>query len=442
MNRKDRFIRLQILLCTLTCLLAVSAGSAGAQSYFATSPPYGRIVREIRIRGLVRTPESTVARILASKVGEPYTKDTEDRDRRRLARMRLFATVQADPVIVGEEVFLTLNIRELPRFVPYPRMSWNNTNGISGGLGGRLTHFPGRALFLSGSAMLGGMTHVDAALETPWGATGEKSYVLKYDYYDRRDQYDIHRENSHELEGRFGVNLHPEWMLSARGGYLSLGSDTPGMTLSPAGRDHTPYFGAMLEFDRRDSVSVPRNGWMGIFDVTQNGGFLGGDGDFVTAQVDLRRYQPLAPRHGLVLFTLASLQSGRVGGEIPAYRDFHIGGTNSVRGWNWGARTGKNQFLNTIEYRYELLPPRFFRIREYSLHYGLQLAAFADLGTAWSRGEDFTRNMIGGAGVGIRFLVPFLDIIRLDFGFGQAGARIQPHLHLYEKAHYSRKRIR
>lgn len=50
--------------------------------------------------------------------------------------------------------------------------------------------------------------------------------------------------------------------------------------------------------------------------------------------------------------------------------------------------------------------------------------------------------MIGGAGVGIRFLVPFLDIIRLDFGFGQAGARIQPHLHLYEKAHYSRKRIR
>ncbi len=399
-------------------------------------------MREIRIRGLVKTPEATVVRILASKVGEPYTEDTEDRDRRYLDRLGLFAAVQADPVVVGEEVFLTLSIRELPYFIPYPRLSRTDTNGTSGGLGVKLNHLPGRTLSLSGSVRLGGMTHVDAALETPWRPTGEKSYALKYDYRDRRDKYDIHRENSHELEGRLGVNLHPDWMLSARGGYLSLGSDTPGMTLSPDGRDHTPYFGAMLEFDHRDSASVPRSGWMGIFDVTQNGGFLGGDGDFVTAQVDLRRYQPLAPRHGLVLFTLASLQSGRVGEEIPVYRDFHIGGTNTVRGWESGARTGKNQFLNTIEYRYELLHPRLFRVRKYSLYYGLQLAAFADLGTAWSEGEDFTRNMIGGGGVGIRFLVPFLDVIRLDFGFGQAGAGIQPHLHVHEKAHYSRKRIR
>lgn len=440
--RKDPLLLSRSLLCALVVFLTGLSGSAGAQSYFAFPLPYGKIVREIRIRGLVETPESTVIRLLESKVGEPYTEETEDHDRRYLDRLGLFAAVQADPVVVGDEVFLTLSIRELPNFVPFPKLTISDTNGTSGGMGVRMANLLGRTLSLSGSFRLGGATHADVSLETPWRPPGEQSYGVHYDYRDRRDKHDIHRENSHELELRLGVNLHSDWMLSARGGYLSFGSDTPGITLSPTNRDHTPHLGAVLEYDHLDSASVPRNGWRGIFDVTQNGGFLGGDGDFVTAQFDLRRYQSLAHRHGLVLFTFASLQSGRVGGDLPVYRDFHIGGTNTVRGWESGARQGKNQFINTVEYRYDLLHPRLFRVRKYSLYYGLQLAAFADLGTAWNEGGDFTRNVIAGGGVGIRFLVPFLDVIRLDFGFGQAGAGIQPHLHIHEKAHYTRKRIR
>lgn len=440
--RKDPLLLSRSLLCALVVFLTGLSGSAGAQSYFAFPLPYGKIVREIRIRGLVQTPESTVIRLLESKVGEPYTEETEDHDRRYLDRLGLFAAVQADPVVVGDEVFLTLSIRELPNFVPFPKLTISDTNGTSGGMGVRMANLLGRTLSLSGSFRLGGATHADVSLETPWRPPGEQSYGVHYDYRDRRDKHDIHRENSHELELRLGVNLHSDWMLSARGGYLSFGSDTPGITLSPTNRDHTPHLGAVLEYDHLDSASVPRNGWRGIFDVTQNGGFLGGDGDFVTAQFDLRRYQSLAHRHGLVLFTFASLQSGRVGGDLPVYRDFHIGGTNTVRGWESGARQGKNQFINTVEYRYDLLHPRLFRVRKYSLYYGLQLAAFADLGTAWNEGGDFTRNVIAGGGVGIRFLVPFLDVIRLDFGFGQAGAGIQPHLHIHEKAHYTRKRIR
>ncbi len=340
--RKDPLLLPRSLLCALVVFLTGLSGSAGAQSYFAFPLPYGKIVREIRIRGLVQTPESTVIRLLESKVGEPYTEETEDHDRRYLDRLGLFAAVQADPVVVGDEVFLTLSIRELPNFVPFPKLTISDTNGTSGGMGVRMANLLGRTISLSGSFKLGGATHADVSLETPWRAPGEQSYGVQYNYRDRRDKDDAHRENSHELELRLGVNLHSDWMLSARGGYLSFGSDTPGITLSPANRDHTPFLGAMLEYDHLDSASVPRNGWRGIFDVTQSGGFLGGDGDFVTAQFDLRRYQSLAHRHGLVLFTFASLQSGRVGGDLPVYRDFHIGGTNTVRGWESGARQGKN----------------------------------------------------------------------------------------------------
>ena len=83
-------------------------------------------------------------------------------------------------------------------------------------------------------------------------------------------------------------------------------------------------------------------------------GILGGGSDFWTYTIDVRRYEPLAARHTLALFSLASLRTGRVGEDIPVYLQFNLGGTNTVRGWTLGAREGKNQFINTLEYRYEL----------------------------------------------------------------------------------------
>ena len=231
-------------------------------------------------------------------------------------------------------------------------------------------------------------------------------------------------------------------MLSGKFGYLSMGSNIPGITLSPTNRDNTPALGAMLEYDGRDSQAVPHDGWQGIFDITQNGGFLGGDGNFVTTQIDIRRYQPLSKRQTLVFFSYASFQSGLVGRDVPVYREYRIGGTNTVRGFDDNARTGKNKFLNTIEYRYELVPPKTFQVFNFGFYLGLQLAGFADLGTAWTPASDFTRNMIAGGGFGLRILMPFLDTVRVDFGFGQSGTGIHPSIHIREKAQYSRNRIR
>jgi len=44
--------------------------------------------------------------------------------------------------------------------------------------------------------------------------------------------------------------------------------------------------------------------------------------------------------------------------EVAPWENFGIGGTNTIRGWDFAARKGKNQMLNTIEYRYTLLEPR------------------------------------------------------------------------------------
>jgi outer membrane protein assembly factor BamA len=417
-------------------------GNVESSNALAQPSPYGKIVREIRIQGLRVTRESVVRDQLASRIGHVYTEETERNDYRWLYRLKVFSSIHESAAVIGEEVVLSIDVHELPVFLPFPTLNITRENHVSGGLGGRIQSLMHNAVALSGSAKFGGLTEADISVQAPWRLRRREWYAAKYNYRDRINKQDSFRENSHELNLRFGLSPHPDWMVSGRFSFLSIGSDIPGITLSPTNRDNTPAIGAAVEYDGRDSVSDTHRGWQTIFDVTQNGGFLGGNGDFVTTQVDVRRYQPLAARHILAVFSFVTFQSGVVGKDVPVYRDYQIGGTNTVRGWNDDAREGNNQFINTVEYRYELIPPTAFRVYKFNLYAGLQLAAFADLGTAWSESADFTRNVIAGGGFGFRVLVPFVNMIRMDFGFGQSGTGIHSHFYIREKAHYTRDRIR
>jgi outer membrane protein assembly factor BamA len=140
--------------------------------------------------------------------------------------------------------------------------------------------------------------------------------------------------------------------------------------------------------------------------------------------------------------SLLTLQTGTVGVEIPIHEDFHIGGTNSLRGWNIDARHGKDQFLNTMEYRFDLLKVRGHSFKGFNYYYGVQLDAFGDTGTAWNTNEEFTKNFIAGGGFGVRVIVPYVSVIRIDFGFGQANQGMITHFGIMDKAVYERRRVR
>jgi outer membrane protein assembly factor BamA len=157
---------------------------------------------------------------------------------------------------------------------------------------------------------------------------------------------------------------------------------------------------------------------------------------------DVRRYQPIVERHTLALFSLTTVQSGRIGIDLPLYQDFHLGGTNTVRGWDLDAIRGKNQHLATVEYRITLLDPSDFRPFGDSFPVGVQLAAFGDLGVAWGGGDDDGAQTLDGYGVGVRLLVPFVDVVRLDFAFGQPGAGWGRYGGVLEKATMQRRRVR
>ena len=65
---------------------------------------------------------------------------------------------------------------------------------------------------------------------------------------------------------------------------------------------------------------------------------------------------------------------------------------------------GKNQFIWNLEYRWNFMPVRPLQVFKWSFGVGLQAAAFADVGVAWSEPEDLNwKRTRAGYGLGLRW---------------------------------------
>jgi outer membrane protein insertion porin family len=218
------------------------------------------------------------------------------------------------------------------------------------------------------------------------------------------------------------------------------------VTLSPDNVDHVTRIGAYLGYDSRDAFADTQRGWWSEIMVTQEFRLFKNSSRFTQLDLDIRRYQPLPgwDRHILAVFSLTTLRTGTVGEEVAEWQLFSMGGTHTVRGWEFAARKGKNQFINTVEYRITLLRPRLLNL-PLGIKYrgGLQIALFGDVGIGWSEKNRFqARNFIGGYGVGLRLLLPIVGLVRADIAWGQPGKAVMLHFGAFEKAEIARRRVR
>ena len=204
--------------------------------------------------------------------------------------------------------------------------------------------------------------------------------------------------------------------------------------------DHLP-FGKKRRAESH-VVFEPTKGWWTGMDVRKYG--LGGqDTDYWQVNLDARRYIEIgSPYNSLALWSLASFSTGEVGVDFPLYMQFNLGGANSVRGWSLGLRDGKNQWINTVEYWRILADYQKWKIWFLKFAMGLQLGVFGDVGTAWNTDEQFYSNWIGGGGLGLRFLVPVILMLRVDMAIGEDGFKVGLYLGTKEKAVAQRERVR
>ena len=416
-----------------------------AAPLLAQSPPgsvalEGKTVQQIVVQGLSKVHESTVLHEMMSQVGAPYSAANVAKDRERLDRMALFSKIAIQAEAGTNGVILRVELKETMPYLPYPSIGITGEQGVTAGVGLKSTNFLGTGANLATAVRFGGEKEFEVIASSPWRPRNSWWWKTEYFLIDRQNAADNDRERSNEVTFQAGRQVTERLRVGGRFHYIGLKADVSGITLSPTNKDMIPGFGLVAEYDSRDSWTNPKRGWWNSVDGTKNG--LWADGNYWTFNFDMRRYQPISGRHGLAVFSLLTLQTGTVGVDIPVHEIFQIGGTNTIRGFAVNSRQGKDQWLSTLEYRYDLVKPRDISVKGVNFYAGVQLAAFTDAGSAWDTGDQFTKNFIGGGGVGIRLIVPYVNLIRFDLGFGQSGRGAFVNIGSPDKPVSERRRVR
>ena len=382
----------------------------------------GKRITGISFSGNRSTKESFIRRELGLAEGDTLKVEKLAEGIRNLENYGIFGSITVGIEDATDGVLLEYEFREMPSYIPFVALQYTEEDGFSIGPAVAAVNLFGRGIRASGSVLFGGTTSFELVARYPWiTADYRLGLMLRASHLSRDDDFLEFEETSDEISPWVTRYLGENGRVRGMIGYFHMKADRDGITLSSDQSDHFLRVGAALGYDTRDSWRDTRNGWQNEIEIVGNVG----DGDFATTTVDLRRFQRLTRKQTLFLGALASLQTGEVGVEIPAYLQYFIGGANSVRGQDVDlGKTlyGKNQLITTAEYQLSVLPMRPYNFFKWSAAMGLQLAVFADAGTAWTAPDDLSMDRAkGGFGAGLRLLVPGVEMVRFDVGFNRQG---------------------
>jgi len=398
----------------------------------------GKVIKAIEINGLSYTDENFIREHLFSQPGEIYDDGNNQEDFVQLDGLGIFSSIQFETREEGDEVVLVITVSENVPWLPSIALSITDENGVSIGPAVSFSNFMGKAMKLSASARFGGTTSYQATFLTPWYGDDRPQISAQIYSLSRQNKLDDFYENSLEANLDILWDIGGDYRAGPRVTMIYMRSDTTGITHNDDNSDQSYGAGFFIGRDTRNLLSYPTQGSVLIFDAIRYEGSL----RTLRSNFDFRLYFEPAKRHRLALYTLFTFSSGDLITDIPVWADFHIGGTNTVRGWKLDSRRGKNQMLTVLEYGFMVLERKIVRISKIQMDIGIQLAAFADVGSAWDEANEWEQNLIAGAGVGIRLIIPTTGMLRFDFAHGQPEIGIQFHIGSRERASAQRFRVR
>jgi outer membrane protein insertion porin family len=406
-------------------------------------------VREVQIRGNRSTKERVIRREMALFPGDLLRRSALLRAQRDIYALGFFEDVQMDYEPTGEEtdVDLVFHVKEKSTGSASGGVGYSSDSGLTGMLELKHPNIFGNGQSISLFLERGGRReNYEISFLDPWFLGHPTS--VGFDVFNTRRTLDLYTETRRGG----GVNLGRTWPFRFPD-YTRIGvgytledfqysSFDPTLLLSSSSSDGVPLAErlqassgiistAYLQLSRTstDSPFYPIFGARTLVRLEMAGGFLSGEQHYFKPTIDHRYYfQPvwrpvlmlrwrggwLAPLPGG--HVVPSTETFRLGGTRPfeylrGYDDYYIVPDENVRGTGAGQVRfpgGRTMFAFTAELQFPIVSP-------------LRGLLFFDAGDTWNRlGDMGLMGLKNGIGAGLRFEIPMLGQIGLDYAYGTA----------------------
>ncbi|PIU66031.1 MAG: hypothetical protein COS84_06205 [Armatimonadetes bacterium CG07_land_8_20_14_0_80_40_9] len=361
----------------------------------------------------LRTKDYVIKRELKTKVGEILDVNKINKDLQGLHNLGYFENLGWDPEAGSKPdgVIVAIKIKEgPPRGTAMFGAGYGSRGKWTGSVSVSKDNLWGKGRRASISAEFGEIKSYSLSYYEPWVDKKHTSLGLSlFDTTIRREQrveegiakYDEVRRGGSIIVGR---PLKEDVRLSV--GFKNEKVDIiPTSEVKPeeeylVNKGITRSLTFTLVKDTRDNVFNATSGGRDSLSLEFCGGLLGGDFSFVKTQLDLRRY--LKVRKTSFVFA-NRLQLGVYKGAKLIYEEFDLGGAETLRGYEESIFGGNKMAILNSELRFPISG-------------GLTGVIFTDAGNAWPRGRA-VRELKVGSGFGIRYNIPGLGPIRLDYGY-------------------------
>ncbi|WP_297699493.1 BamA/TamA family outer membrane protein [uncultured Fibrobacter sp.] len=464
-------------LLAFTAIAFAELGDSTVVPRNSTSPSScaeGTLISAISFEGLEHTKPRVVERELLNRVGEPFSAEKFEAEKRRLQDLDLFTEITVScnanlnssdspredslSSFVSRLSYVTYSFKEIFRWIPSPAGKETDRDGLMIGLA------------LANLNVLGEDIRAEVQYRTstdPFLKNNEYAFYVSSPYlfgfplgwnfeFLRTDSYDdIHgyQDDSWLVDLDLDYEMLP---------HLSLLGTVAGRVLKEAA--FLPEFGLGFAFDFRDSKLDTRRGVYYEYMLThvgagnnQDSGCDVSDGENCEGMGGENYWELLTDARAY--WTLSRFVTGATAlaryrpGDVKFYDYYYHGGPNTFRGRGGSAlggkedgadsvRLGVHEVLLTLEERFVLMERHAASVMGVNFFYGVQLVAGFDGSLLWDSGRPGWDDYEGAVYGGLHLVIPALDRIRFEVGYRPDRGEPAFYFGLFDKVTSSRWRSR